>query len=35
VREVPTIHAIEESINLSFEIFYRVFRKVPQRIKEK
>jgi hypothetical protein len=34
VRVVPTIQAIEESIDLSHEIFYRVFRKVPQRMKE-
>ena len=34
VRVVPTIHAIEESIDLSHEIFYRVFRKAPQRMKE-
>jgi hypothetical protein len=34
VRVVPTIHAIEESIDLSHEIFYRVFRKVPQRMEK-
>jgi hypothetical protein len=32
VSVVPTIHAIEESIELSHEIFYRVFRKVPRRM---
>jgi hypothetical protein len=34
VRVVPTMHAIEESIDLAHEIFYRVFRKVPHRMKE-
>lgn len=33
VRVLPTIHATEESIDLSHEIFYRIFRKVPQRMK--
>jgi hypothetical protein len=30
VRVVPTIHAIEESVELAHEIFNRVFRRVPQ-----
>ena len=33
VRVLPTIHAIEESVDLSHEIFNRVFRNVPQSIK--
>ena len=35
VRVVPTIAAIEESIDLSFEIFNRNFRKVPDGLKRK
>jgi hypothetical protein len=30
VRVVPTGNAIEESVDLPYEIFYRVFRKVPE-----
>ena len=30
VRVVPTITAIEESVELAHEIFNRVFRKVPE-----
>jgi len=33
VRVIPTINAIEESVELAHEIFNRVFRKVPERIK--
>jgi hypothetical protein len=33
VRVVPTGKAIEESVDLAFEIFNRVFRRVPQSIK--
>ena len=29
IRVVPTAHAIDESVDLSREIFNRVFRKVP------
>lgn len=35
VQVVPTRTAIEESVDLSHEIFNRVFRKVPDRIGEK
>ena len=30
VRVVPTITAIEESVELAHEIFNRVFRKIPE-----
>jgi hypothetical protein len=29
---VPTGKAIEESVDLAYEIFNRVFRKVPERM---
>ena len=32
VRVIPTIHAIEESVDLAHEIFNRVFRKVPEHL---
>jgi hypothetical protein len=32
VRVVPTGKAIEESVDLAYEIFNRVFRKVPERV---
>lgn len=32
VRVIPTINAIEESVDLSHEIFNRVFRRVPDRM---
>lgn len=32
VQVVPTGKAIEESVDLAYEIFNRVFRKVPERI---
>jgi hypothetical protein len=34
IRVVPTRRAIEESVDLAHEIFNRVFRKVPERVKE-
>lgn len=34
VRVVPTGQAIEESVDLAHEIFNRVFRKVPEQVKE-
>ena len=34
VRVVPTGKAIEESVDLSFEIFNRVFRKVPENMEQ-
>jgi hypothetical protein len=34
VRVVPTGNAIEESVGLAYEIFNRVFRRVPERIPE-
>jgi hypothetical protein len=35
VRVVPTGKAIEESVDLAYEIFNRVFRKMPAKIEEK
>jgi len=35
VRVVPTGKAIEESVDLAYEIFNRVFRKVPEKMKER
>ncbi len=35
IRAVPTRKAIEESVDLAYEIFNRVFRKVPARSEEK
>jgi hypothetical protein len=32
VRVVPTSKAIEESVDLAHEIYYRVFRKLPVKI---
>jgi hypothetical protein len=32
VRVIPTSHAIDVSVDLAYEIFRRVFRKVPDRI---
>jgi hypothetical protein len=32
VRVVPTGKAMEESVDLAFEIFNRVFRRVPERM---
>jgi hypothetical protein len=34
VQVVPTRQAIEESVDLAHEIFNRVFRKVPEQVKE-
>jgi hypothetical protein len=34
VRVLPTSHAIDESIEMSYEIFNRVFRKVPEGVKK-
>ena len=34
VRVVPTRQAIEESVELAHEIFCKVFRKVPEKVKE-
>jgi len=34
IRAVPTRQAIEESVYLAHEIFNRVFRKVPEQVKE-
>ena len=33
-RVVPTSAAIDESVDLSHEIFNRVFRKVPERVEQ-
>jgi hypothetical protein len=32
VRVLPTIHKIEESVDLANEIFNKVFRKVPEHL---
>jgi hypothetical protein len=34
VRVVPTGKAIEESVDLVYEIFIRVFRRVPEQIRD-
>jgi hypothetical protein len=34
IRVVPTGQAIEESVDLAHEIFNRVFRKVPEQVRE-
>ena len=34
-RVVPTRTAIEESVDLAFEVFNSVFRKVPERVGQK
>lgn len=33
VRVIPTSNAVDESIELAHEIYNRVFRKVPQKIR--
>ena len=35
VRVVPTGKGIEESVDLAYEIFNRVFRKVPEPIEKR
>ena len=34
-RQLPTSGAINESVDLAHEVYNRVFRKVPERIKQK
>lgn len=34
VRVVPTRQAIDESVELAYEIFSKVFRKVPEKVTE-
>jgi hypothetical protein len=34
VRVVPTRRAIEESVDLAHEVYNRVFRKVPEKVKD-
>jgi hypothetical protein len=34
VRVIPTINAIEESIDLAHELFNRVFRKMPEKMRK-
>jgi hypothetical protein len=34
VRVIPTSDAIKESVDLAYEIFNRVFRKVPPQIQK-
>lgn len=31
---IPTIHAIDESIDVAWEVFAKVFRKVPHRMED-
>ena len=33
VRVVPTGKAIEESVDLAYEIYNRVFRKMPEKVR--
>ena len=35
VRVIPTINAIEESVDLSYDIFNRIFRRVPDRMERR
>jgi hypothetical protein len=35
VRVIHTSAAVAESVDLAYEIFNRVFRKVPQKLQEK
>lgn len=35
LRVLPTSNAVDESVELAHEIFNRVFRKVPERLREK
>jgi hypothetical protein len=35
VRVIPTIQAIEESVDLAHEVYNRVFRRVPDRLNKK
>jgi len=35
VRVIPTSHAVDESVELAYEIFNRVFRRVPGRMASK
>jgi hypothetical protein len=35
VRVIPTIQAIEESVDLAHEVYNRVFRGVPDRLNKK
>jgi hypothetical protein len=32
VRVIPTIHAIDESVEVAHEVFNRVFRRVPEKM---
>ena len=32
IRVVPTSQAIQESVDLAFEVFNRVFRRVPAKV---
>ena len=34
VRVVPTGNAIEESVDLAYEIYNRVFRKIPEILRQ-
>ena len=34
VRVLPTVHAIDESVELSHELFNRVFRNVPEKVEK-
>lgn len=35
VRVIPTIQAIEESVDLAHEVYNRVFRRVPEQLSKK
>lgn len=35
VRVLPTSQAIEESVDLAYEVYNRVFRRVPERLNQK
>lgn len=35
VKVLPTMQAIEESVELAHEVFYRVFRKVPEKTEKR
>jgi len=34
VRVIPTSQAVNESVDLAYEIFNRVFRKVPDKLRK-
>ena len=34
VRVIPTSQAIDESVELAWEIYYRIFSRVPARVRD-